>query len=83
MPLSACLYNDQHFTGRAQSTFSLLHSVFGYKMLLIKAGNPLRMHAATELHQWHNWMHQFQARKGNQIEVTIGWVQYLMPFLVP
>ena len=63
------------FHGHALGTFALLHSVFCCKMQLVIAGNPLRMHAATELHQWHDQMHQFLAQKGNQIGVTIRQVQ--------
>ena len=56
-------------------TFVLLHSVFCYKMQLVVAENPLRMHTATKLYQWHEQMHQFQALRGNQTGVTIGKVQ--------
>ena len=60
---------------RALDAFALLHSAFCYKMPLVEAGSPLRMHAAIELYQWHDQMHQFQAQNGDQIGVTIRQVQ--------
>ena len=30
------------------------------------------MYIATELHWWHNQIHQFQAQEGSQIGVTLG-----------
>ena len=51
---TACLRKWTIFHNHAIGTFALLHLVICYKMQLVIAKNPLRMHTATGLHQCHN-----------------------------